>query len=61
MERKKYGNVHAMADHYGPMYLCFMANIPNTYTAILSLNLPWHVDRKIFQASIDILKKSLID
>jgi hypothetical protein len=41
--------------------LFFTANIPNTYIAILNSNLPWHVDENIFKASIDILKKRLID
>ena len=41
--------------------LCYIANIPNTYTVILISNLPWHLDRKIFKASIDILKKSQTD
>ena len=37
--------------------LCSLAKIPNTYTAILDANLPWEIDRKIFKAAIDTLKK----
>ena len=41
--------------------LCYMANIPNTCTAILNSKLPWYTDRKTFKASIDIIKKKQID
>ena len=36
---------------------CFLAKIPNTYTAILNSNLPWHINCKIFKASVNILKR----
>ena len=36
---------------------CSLAKIQNTYTAILDSNLPWDIDRKIFKAAIDTLKK----
>ena len=38
-------------------HFCSLSKIPNTYTAILDSNLPWEIDRKIFKAAIDILKK----
>ena len=36
---------------------CSLAKIPNTYTAILDSNLTWEIDRKIFKAAINTLKK----